>query len=37
MEDQPYLYRAFADGHCELTGEGKTQRIRYVAVNHSER
>lgn len=37
MEDQPYLYRAFADGHVELTGEGKNERIRYVAADHSER
>jgi type I restriction enzyme M protein len=37
MEDQPFLYRAFSDGHVEITGEGKTERIRYIAVNHSER
>ena len=37
MENQPYLYRAIIDGHAELTGEGKTERIRYIAVNHSER
>lgn len=37
MEDQPYLYRAITDGHAEITGEGKAERIRYLAVNHSER
>lgn len=37
MEDRPYLYRAITDGHAEITGEGKTERIRYLAVNHSER
>ncbi|MEO6966984.1 MAG: type I restriction enzyme HsdR N-terminal domain-containing protein [Rhodanobacteraceae bacterium] len=37
MEDQPYLYRAFTDGHLDLTGEGKSERIHYVAVGHSER
>jgi type I restriction enzyme M protein len=37
MEEQSFLYRAFADGHLELSGEGKNERIRYVAANHSER
>ena len=31
------LERAFADGHLKLTGEGKTERINYVAADHSER
>ncbi len=31
------LERAFADGHLKLTGEGKTERVHYVAVSHSER
>ena len=37
VEDRPYLYRAISDGHAEITGEGKSERIRYLAVNHSER
>lgn len=32
-----FLPRALADGHAKLIGEGKQQRILYVAVNHSER
>ena len=32
-----YLERAIADGHAKLTGEGKQQKILYVAVNHTER
>ena len=31
------LERALADGLAEITGEGKTERIRYKAANHSER
>ena len=31
------LERAFADGHLKLAGEGKAERIHYVAANHSER
>ncbi len=34
---QPYLDRAIADGHATVTGEGRTERINYVAANHSER
>ncbi len=30
-----YLERAITDGHAKLTGEGKQQKILYVAVNHS--
>lgn len=37
MESQPYLYRAITDGHAEISGEGKSERISYLAVNHSER
>lgn len=33
----PYLKQAIADGHAEFTGEGKRERIRYVAAGHSER
>ena len=32
-----YLERAITDGHAKLTGEGKQQKILYVAVNHTER
>lgn len=32
-----YLTQALNDGYAEITGEGKTERIRYVAANHSER
>ena len=32
-----YLEHAFADGHAELRGEGKNERIQYVATDHSER
>ena len=36
-DNQTYLERARADGLAELSGEGRTERIRYVAVDHSER
>jgi hypothetical protein len=32
-----YLERAITDGHAKITGEGKQQKILYVAVNHTER
>lgn len=32
-----FLERALADGHVKFTGEGKNERIHYVAANHSER
>ena len=32
-----FLDRALTEGHAKLTGEGKQQRIIYVAVNHTER
>lgn len=32
-----YLERAIKDGHAKLTGEGKNEKITYVAVNHTER
>jgi type I restriction enzyme M protein len=32
-----FLQRALQDGHAKLTGEGKQQKILYVAVNHTER
>lgn len=37
MQQETYLDRAIRDGHAKLTGEGKAQRIVYLAVNHSER
>ena len=37
MTQQTYLERAINDGHAKFTGEGKTQRIVYLAVNHTER
>ena len=36
-EPQTYLDRAIADGQAELTGEGRGERIRYIAANRSER
>jgi len=32
-----YLNRALADGHAEIVGEGRNERIRYIAADHSER
>ncbi len=39
MTAQPktYLEQAIADGHAEIIGEGKNQRIRYIDADHSER
>ena len=34
---QTYLNRALNDGHAEITGEGRNERIRYVAAGRSER
>ena len=33
----PYLKQAIADGLLEFMGEGKAERIRYIAADHSER
>src|ERR1039457_1151762 len=33
----PYLKQAIADGLVKFTGEGKTERIQYLAAAHSER
>jgi len=33
----PYLQRAIKDNHAKLEGEGKKQKITYLALNHSER
>ncbi len=32
-----YLERAFDEGHAEITGDGRNQRIRYIAAGRSER
>ena len=37
QDDQDYLELALADGLAELSGEGRSERIRYVAADHSER
>lgn len=37
MEAQDYLQRAFAEGHLQLITSGKTEKIRYVAVNVAEK
>ena len=34
---QTYLDRALDDGHAVIAGEGRTERIRYIAADHSER
>jgi type I restriction enzyme M protein len=38
MTTQPktYLEQAIQEGYANISGDGKTQRIRYVAANHSE-
>ncbi len=36
-QPQPYLARALADGHAAITGAGRSERIRYIAADHSER
>ena len=35
--NRTYLEKAIEDGHAEFTSEGKNERIRYIAANHSER
>ena len=36
-DGQTYLERAVEDGLAELYSEGRTERIRYIAADHSER
>ena len=36
-ENKTYLEQAISDGHAEIAIEGKTERIRYVAADRSER
>ncbi len=31
-----FVERAIADGHAQITGEGKSERIQYVAAAHAE-
>ena len=35
MEDQDLLQLAFADGHLQLITSGRTETVRYGAVNHA--
>jgi type I restriction enzyme M protein len=37
QSQKTYLKRAIDDGLVEITGEGKNERIRYAAAEHSER
>jgi type I restriction enzyme M protein len=37
MTTQTYLERAIEDGHAQIVGDGKAQRIHYIQANHSER
>lgn len=37
MTEKTFFERALEDGLAELTGEGKNERVHYVAVDHSER
>lgn len=37
MTTKTYLERALEDGHARFSGEGKTQRIHYIAADHTER
>ena len=37
LQNENLLERAFADGHLQLITSGKTEKIRYVAVNVSEK
>ena len=36
-QHQTFLARALTDGHAEISGEGRNERIHYVAAMHSER
>ena len=36
-QQKTYLEQAIEDGFAKITGEGKTQRIHYIAASHSER
>jgi type I restriction enzyme M protein len=32
-----YLEKALKDGHAKISGEGKNQKITYIAVNQTKR
>ena len=36
-DNTTYLERARADGHAEIVGEGRNERIHYIVAGHSER
>ena len=36
-EKHSFIERAILDGLAELTGEGKSERIHYIAAGHTER
>ena len=36
-QNETYLNRAIAEGHAEIKGEGRNERVRYIAADHSER
>ena len=36
-DNTTYLERAIEDGHAEIVFEGRTERIRYIAADHSQR
>jgi len=37
METTELIQRAIQDGHLQLITSGKTEKVRYVAVNHAEK
>lgn len=37
MEREDFLKRAFDDGHLQVISSGRTEKVRYVAVNRAER
>lgn len=36
-KNKTFIEQAIDNGHAKITGEGRTQKITYLAVNHSER
>jgi type I restriction enzyme M protein len=37
METTELIQRAIKDGRLQLIASGKTEKVRYVAVNHAEK
>ncbi len=37
METTELIQRAINDGHLQIITSGKTEKVRYVAVNHAEK